>query len=546
MSQLLDADVQLLKQFFVHASWEGDFMSVVRAEMALRRCSAPDGGRGDNFRLVMTEDDKLVNLLVASMRFRNIEELVKTFARVTGADPEEICIMLEILSRNLAMFRGMSSNKAAAGEDAKGHSDSSERGWTGNSPGPLQTPPEDFSGDEQSPNPVFGLLPSDSGLVPNSEVDAKHEETRRWCEREGNIIPVVSFMAVKSPVGPAASGASLDDLTSMTLQQLHDIGGLLPSAYLRLTVVLPAVMAACPTTVVADDTGQHIRMAVYNSGAASSNDAKALLPLGARFALKLPFLKRCGDLWLGLRVDAPATLIRLDLLPLSPGQRLLVLGDGDFTFSASISSSSSRKGEAATLTATSLDSRKEVLSKYAHAEEALGRLAIDPCATVLHGVDATALPRQPGFRFDTVVWNFPYPVGKQTVIPSGVLREDLLVPFFATVGNVLESEGSVWLTLAKAQGGSTREVAGHQRRVDVESVASEHGFELLEVRSMAPGGRNLPKILMKSYEGGRVVLGARCSLRPSSFSLLNSRISVTYYDAATWGKELAEELDEEL
>ena len=61
-----------------------------------------------------------------------------------------------------------------------------------------------------------------------------------------------------------------------------------------------------------------------------------------------------------------------------------------------------------------------------------------------------------------------------------------------------------------------------------------------------PEGRNLPKILMKSYEGGRVVLGARCSLRPSSSPLLNSRISVTYYDAATWGKELAEELDEQL
>ena len=292
-------------------------------------------------------------------------------------------------------------------------------------------------------------------------------------------------MAARSPFGPAAGASSLDDLTLVTLQQLHSSHyGLLPSAYLRLTVVLPTVMAACPTTVVADDTGQRIRMAVYNTGAASVADAQALLPTGARFALKNPFLKRCTDGWLGLRVDIPSTLTRLDLLPLSPGQRLLVLGDGDFSFSASLSKSNSSNGNAASLTATSRDSREEVLMKYASAEESLARLSADPGATVLHGVDATSLPRASGFTFDTVVWNFPYP--DVATASARLLSQDLLGPFFACVGNVLDEGGKVWLTLAAEQGGSTREAAGQRKSVDIESIAAQQGFELLEVRWEKP------------------------------------------------------------
>jgi len=62
-------------------------------------------------------------------------------------------------------------------------------------------------------------------------------------------------------------------------------------------------------TLPADDTGRHVRIAVYNTGATTSAAAAAALPLGARFVFKNPFLKRCNDQWLGLRVDQPDDLV---------------------------------------------------------------------------------------------------------------------------------------------------------------------------------------------------------------------------------------------
>ena len=142
--------------------------------------------------------------------------------------------------------------------------------------------------------------------------------------------------------------------------------------------------------------------------------------------------------------------------------------------------------------------------KYAAAGEALGSLSEDPGVTVLHGVDATDLPRAPGFSFGTVVWNFPYP-DDVSLASAKRLREDLLGPFFACVGNVLEDGGRVWLTLAEEQGGSTREVAGQRKNVDIESIAIEHGFELLEVRERGQGA-----ILLEGGGGGNLI-GARQS-----------------------------------
>ena len=294
-----------------------------------------------------------MELLAAGRGFSSSEELAATFARVTGEDPGEIHLMLGIMASRIRrrVTLAMSGVQAGCSEEGSG-------------PGTCSDPPSavrseaSSSSNSQSPSdrPVCRpcLYPRTSGLAPNSDVNAKHEETRRLCHREGDVSFVdIDVPGRLSPFGPAAGFSSLDDLTPVMLWQLHDSShGLLPSAYLRLTVVLPAVMAAsCSTTVVADDTGQRIRMAVYNTGAASLADAQALLPTGARFALKSPFLKRCADGWLGLWVDIPSTLAPLDLLPLPPGQTLLVLGDGDFSFSASLSNSSSR-GEGATITAT--------------------------------------------------------------------------------------------------------------------------------------------------------------------------------------------------
>ena len=180
------------------------------------------------------------------------------------------------------------------------------------------------------------LYPSGPGLVPNKEVDARYKELRELHDAKEQLTSMIVTEAIKSPFGPAVAGQSLDELTPLTLKQLLTLGGIRAGSYLRLTVVQPALMFACPVTVVADDDGRRVLLYCYNTGACTAEDARSLFPAGARIALKNPFLKHFHDLWLGLRVDSPGTIARLDLLPLPPGHRLLVLGDGDFSFSAAL------------------------------------------------------------------------------------------------------------------------------------------------------------------------------------------------------------------
>jgi hypothetical protein len=173
------------------------------------------------------------------------------------------------------------------------------------------------------------MYPSIAGLPPNAEVDAHHEHSRMLQARM-TTINVTNAHAVQSPFGPVMSSGSLDELSPVSLRQLLMSKTPMPGLCLQFTVVAPAFVASCVTAVVADESGQHIRLSVYNTPAKDDAGAQAFLPLGARFALKNPFLKRCNDQWLGVRVDQPAALVRLDLLPLQAGSRLLVLGDGDF------------------------------------------------------------------------------------------------------------------------------------------------------------------------------------------------------------------------
>jgi hypothetical protein len=81
-------------------------------------------------------------------------------------------------------------------------------------------------------------------------------------------------------------------MSPVTLNQLLLSKAPVPDRCLRFTVVVSAFMAACVTAIVNDTTGQHIRLAVYNTDAKNNDDARRFLPLGARFALKNPFLKR--------------------------------------------------------------------------------------------------------------------------------------------------------------------------------------------------------------------------------------------------------------
>lgn len=68
----------------------------------------------------------------------------------------------------------------------------------------------------------------------------------------------------------------------------------------------------------------------------------------------------------------------------------------------------------------------------------------NPLATVLHGVDATRLAQSlpgPRERYDTVLWNFPYPVRMK--IAKGAVGRGLIEAFFESVKDVLTPEGKM-------------------------------------------------------------------------------------------------------
>ncbi|GBG28875.1 Ferredoxin-fold anticodon-binding domain-containing protein 1-like [Hondaea fermentalgiana] len=90
-------------------------------------------------------------------------------------------------------------------------------------------------------------------------------------------------------------------------------------------------------------------------------------------------------------------------------QRILVVGDGDFTFSLALAKS---LGGEAQLTCTSYQSRKEVMSIYAKGEQTLAALEAFEHTRVEHEVDAVALSETlskeaVAGRYDRIVFNFP-------------------------------------------------------------------------------------------------------------------------------------------
>jgi len=122
-------------------------------------------------------------------------------------------------------------------------------------------------------------------------------------------------------------------------------------------------------------------------------------------------------------------------------QRVLVVGDGDFSFSRGLCQ---QRGTGRLIVATSYDTRDQVLRKYASAAASLKALVAQG-AEIRHGVDATRL-REQRFsawgRFDRVIFNFPH-TGEQRVHSN----RELLRRFFASACGSLAPSGEVHITL---------------------------------------------------------------------------------------------------
>lgn len=149
--------------------------------------------------------------------------------------------------------------------------------------------------------------------------------------------------------------------------------------------------------------------------------------------------------------DAPASAPRRPRCPYAAGQRVLLLGDGDFSFAAALGLLWSEAGQ---LVATSFDDEAEARAKYAGLDENLG--TVRSCGAAVHfGVDATHAHAHFALRnraFDRVVFNFPHAgAGIKDQERNRATNQALLRGTFASVAQLLAEDGEVHITLKRGE-----------------------------------------------------------------------------------------------
>jgi len=322
------------------------------------------------------------------------------------------------------------------------------------------------------------------GFPSNQEVMERHTKLISFLKHNSDYKVGVTFPStLKSPFGPVSSSACFEELSELQAVHLNhlrtSVVGVVPHSKILLTVrhttvVLPSKTV---TTVVEDDAGKCVLMQIYNIPNVQNTFGMKSMPVGARFYLKNPFLKVALDGWLTLRVDQPFDLVRLDVPPLHGS--ILIIGDGDFSFSVALAHKNQKLGNSF-IVASSLDSRQTIVERYEKGERNIGALDKDPNVKVFHGLDASDLTPLGETQWDSIVWNFPYPVNGTGTIPAKICRE-LVSSFLDGMDKHLKPEGRLYLTLAPRQGGTTREAAGSILQWDVETAASEARMEVIDV-----------------------------------------------------------------
>ena len=139
-------------------------------------------------------------------------------------------------------------------------------------------------------------------------------------------------------------------------------------------------------------------------------------------------------------------------IPFDPEDRILLIGEGDFSFAKSIV----EHHGCYDVTATCLDSKDEVHDKYnPQAEQHIEYLEGEG-QVVLYGVDATKLESVKALRkgglFRRIVFNFPHVGGKSTDVNRQVrFNQELLVKFFTSATPLLAPSGTIGVTLFEGE-----------------------------------------------------------------------------------------------
>lgn len=173
--------------------------------------------------------------------------------------------------------------------------------------------------------------------------------------------------------------------------------------------------------------------------------------------------------------------------PYTSSQKMLLVGEGDFSFSASLAEAFM---SAVNIVATSLDSQEFLRKNYKHAIGNISKLT-ERGATVLHGVDCTKMEDMfTSMRFDRIIYNFPHSGfnGRDEPRESQLHRHRTLVRLFLANAKKLVSKelGEIHIT---------HKSKGFFLQWDLRSLASEEGLLLLEEvpfnRKEYPGYHNM-------------------------------------------------------
>lgn len=139
-------------------------------------------------------------------------------------------------------------------------------------------------------------------------------------------------------------------------------------------------------------------------------------------------------------------------IPFTPEDRILLVGEGDFSFAKSIV----EHRDCYDVTATCFDSKDDLFEKYKPQAEEHVRYLAEEGQTVLYGVDATKLNSNKTLKkiglFDTIIFNFPHVGGKSKDVNRQVrFNQELLVKFFTAAILLLAAGGTIVVTLFEGE-----------------------------------------------------------------------------------------------
>lgn len=135
-------------------------------------------------------------------------------------------------------------------------------------------------------------------------------------------------------------------------------------------------------------------------------------------------------------------------IPFEAEDRILLVGEGDFSFAKSIVENHG----CCDVTATSFDTKDELHEKYKPQAEQHVQFLEDEGHKVLYGIDATRLDSKKALKkgrlFDRILFNFPHVGGKTKDVNRQVrFNQELLVKFFITAILVLAPGGTIVVTI---------------------------------------------------------------------------------------------------